>query len=158
MAMADKRRRQHLLRQLIEEQALASQADVVAALAEHGVVVHEATVSRDLAEVRAIKARDAGGVLRYRIATDAAGPTARDRLDDTLQQFVTRITASGNLAILRTPPACAHPVASVIDLSDLDEVAATVAGDDTVLVVARDGQTGRAVASDLAARAGITVT
>lgn len=156
--MADKRRRQHLLRQLIEERPLASQADAVAALAAHGVVVHEATVSRDLAEVGAIKTRDAAGVLRYRITVDTTGPTARDRLDDTLQQFVTKVTASGNLAVLRTPPACAQPVASVIDLSDLATVAATVAGDDTVLVVAREGRTGREVATDLAARAGVAVT
>ncbi|MEX0591853.1 MAG: hypothetical protein WD358_05320 [Nitriliruptoraceae bacterium] len=155
--MADKRRRQHLLRQLVEERPLTSQSEVVAALAEHGVAVHEATVSRDLAEMGAIKTRGGDGVSRYRFATETPTATGRERLDDTLHQFVTKVTASGNLAILRTPPACAHPVASVLDLADLDDVAATVAGDDTVLVVAREGLSGRTLADDLARRAGVTV-
>lgn len=156
--VVDKHRRQHLVRQLIVERALASQSEVVAALADHGVQVHEATVSRDLVDVGAVKIRDATGTLRYRLASESPSTSARDRLDDTLRQFVTKVTASGNLAILRTPPACAQPVASVIDLSNLDAVAATVAGDDTVLVVAREGHRGHDVAVDLATRAGVTVT
>jgi transcriptional regulator of arginine metabolism len=155
--MADKARRHRLLRQLIAERALHSQAEVVAALDESGVGVHEATVSRDLTEIGAIKVRGADGTLVYRLSAEPGPASARERLDDTLRQFVTRITASGNLAVLRTPPACANPVASAIDLADLPEIVATVAGDDTVLAVAREGLDGGTIAADLARRAGLPV-
>lgn len=156
--MADKTRRQQLLRQLITDGDLRSQAQVVDALAATGVAVHEATVSRDLGEVGAVKVRGADGSLVYRLAADPGPSSARDRLDETLQRFVTNVTASGNLAVLRTPPACAHPVASAIDLAELDHVIATVSGDDTILVVAEEGTTGRSLADDLAGRAGLRAT
>ncbi len=154
--MKDKGLRQQQLRRLLAERDLGSQAEVRAALAERGVDVHETTVSRDLDELGAVKLRAADGALVYRLAADPGPASARARLDDTLARFVTAIDASGNLAVLRTPPACAHPVASAIDLADLPDVLATVSGDDTVLVVARESLTGRAVAADLAARAGLT--
>jgi transcriptional regulator of arginine metabolism len=153
--MADRTRRLQLLRQLVTERDLRSQGEVVAALADAGVSVHEATVSRDLGAVGAVKVRGADGSLVYRLAADPGPSSARERLDETLQRFVTHTTSSGNLAVLRTPPACAHPVASAIDLAELDHVVATVSGDDTVLVVAEEGTTGRALADELAARAGL---
>ncbi|MEX0705509.1 MAG: hypothetical protein WD041_02720 [Nitriliruptoraceae bacterium] len=153
--MTVKRRRQQVLRQLITERGLASQAHVVEALAEAGFDVHEATVSRDLAEVGAVKVRGPDGTPVYRLAPQP-GPSSVDRLDETLQQFVTRIAVSGNLAVLRTPPACAHPVASAIDNAELVDVIATVAGDDTVLVVASETSTGRLLAADFARRTGLT--
>ena len=153
--MADKLRRQQRLRQLLTDRDLHSQVEVVAALARAGIEVHEATVSRDLGELGAVKVRAADGTLVYRLAADPGPSSARQRLDDTLQRFVTHVTASGNLAVLRTPPACAHPVASAIDLAELDHVIATVSGDDTVLVVAEEGTTGRELAADLRRRAAL---
>lgn len=153
--MADKLRRQQRLRQLLTDRDLHSQVEVVAALSAAGIEVHEATVSRDLGELGAVKVRGADGTLVYRLAAGPGPSSARQRLDDTLQRFVTQVTASGNLAVLRTPPACAHPVASAIDLAELDHVIATVSGDDTVLVVAEEGTTGRELAAQLRARAGL---
>ena len=153
--MTTKERRQQRLRQLLTDLDLHSQAEVVAALAAAGIVVHEATVSRDLGEMGAVKVRGADGTLVYRLAADPGPSSARQRLDDLLERFVTYVTASGNLAVLRTPPACAHPVASAIDLAELDHVIATVSGDDTVLVVAEEGTTGAALAAALRERAGL---
>ena len=153
--MTTKERRQQRLRQLLTDLDLHSQVEVVAALADAGIVVHEATVSRDLGEVGAVKVRGADGALVYRLAADPGPSSARQRLDDLLQRFVTHVAASGNLAVLRTPPACAHPVASAIDLAELDHVIATVSGDDTVLVVAEEGTSGAALAAALRERAGL---
>ena len=153
--MTTKERRQQRLRQLLTDLDLHSQVEVVAALAAAGFVVHEATVSRDLGEVGAVKVRGADGTLVYRLAADPGPSSARQRLDDLLERFVTHVTASGNLAVLRTPPACAHPVASAIDLAELDHVIATVSGDDTVLVVAEEGTAGAALAAALRERAGL---
>jgi transcriptional regulator of arginine metabolism len=153
--MTDKRARQQLLRQLLASRALRSQGEVRDALAEAGVATHQSTVSRDLDELGAVRVRGADGTLVYRVRPDPGPSVARDQLDDTLQRFVTRVTASGNLAVLRTPPACAHPVASGIDLAELPGVLATVSGDDTVLVVAEEGVSGRELADRLARRAGL---
>ena len=106
---------------------------------------NQATVSRDLDELGAVKVRGVDGHLAYRLRADlAADPSTR--VDATLRQYVTDIAHSANLAVLRTPPACAHPVASAIDLGGVPDVIATVAGDDTVLVVAADGVTGATLA------------
>ena len=152
----NKRDRHVALRRLLSARALTSQSEVRTALAEAGIDVHEATVSRDLDELGAVKVRGSNGSLVYRLVADPGPSSARQRLDETLQRFVTAVDASGNLAVLRTPPACAHPVASVIDLAELAGVLATVSGDDTVLVVAAEATTGRAVADDLRSRAGLT--
>jgi transcriptional regulator of arginine metabolism len=156
--MADKTRRHQLLRQLVTERDLRSQAEVAYALADAGITVHEATISRDLGEVNARKVRGADGTLVYRLAAGPGPSSARERLDDILRRFVTHVTASGNLAVLRTPPACAHPVASAIDLSEMEQVIATVSGDDTVLIVAEEGTTGRQLADRIARRAGLSPT
>ena len=153
--MTAKPQRHQLLRQLVTDHDLRSQVDVADALRAAGVEVHEATVSRDLGEVGAVKVRGADGSLVYRLTADPGPSSARERLDETLQRFVTQVLASGNLAVLRTPPACAHPVASAIDLAELDGVIATVSGDDTVLVVAEEGLTGRELADTLRDRAGL---
>lgn len=153
--MADKHARQQRLRQLLASRDLRSQTEVRDALAAAGIATHQATVSRDLDELGAVKVRGGDGTLVYRLSPDPGPSAARVRLDETLQRFVTRAAASGNLAVLRTPPACAHPVASVIDLAELPGVLATVSGDDTVLVVAEEGRSGLELARELATRAGI---
>ena len=154
--MSDKVRRHQLLRQLVTDRDLHSQVEVADALRAAGVEVHEATVSRDLGEVGAVKVRGADGSLVYRLAADPGPSSARERLDETLRRFVTQVQASGNLAVVRTPPACAHPVASAVDLAELDGVIATVSGDDTVLVVAEEGLSGAQLADRLRHHAGLS--
>jgi transcriptional regulator of arginine metabolism len=144
--MPSKHARQQLLRRLLAEHDLGSQAEVRDALAAAGVTTHQTTVGRDLDEIGAVKVRGADGAPVYRLAAAPGPSSARQRLEDTLRRFVLSVEASGNLAVLRTPPACAHPVASAIDLAELPDVLATVSGDDTVLVVASEGVSGAVVA------------
>ena len=147
----DRADRLRVLRRLVSRSDLASHGEVVEALAAHGFDVTQATVSRDLSTIGAVKVRQADGSHAYRTGLAEEGG-ARDALDGTLRQFVTDVLSSGNLAVLRTPPACAHPVASAIDLASLPQVIATVAGDDTVIVVAADGLSGEQVADHLRGR------
>lgn len=149
-----KQERQRLVRRLLEERDLRSQAEVRAALATEGIETTQATISRDLDELGAVKVRGADGDLVYRLSPDPGPASARARLRETLRQYVVSTRASANLAVLRTPPACASPVASAIDLAELPGVVATVAGDDTVLVVAADGVSGVDLADRLRALAG----
>lgn len=154
---ATKERRQQVLRRLVQTRNLRSQAEVCDALAGEGLATTQATVSRDLDELGAVKVRGPDGELVYRLAADPGPASARARLADTLARYVISSASSGNLAVLHTPPACASPVASAIDLAELPEVVATVAGDDTVLVVAADGVAGDRLAAHLEEMASQTV-
>jgi transcriptional regulator of arginine metabolism len=145
-ASVSKGERQQTLRRLLDERDLASQSEVRRALAEHGIDAHQTTVSRDLDELGAVRVRGSAGTLVYRVAIDPGPGSARARVDEVVRQFVVSARASGNIAVLRTPPACAQPVASAVDLAELDGVLATVAGDDTVLVVSTEDLGGQALA------------
>ena len=133
--------RRDLLRELLATTSLGSQAEVRTALAERGVEAHPATVGRDLEELGARKVRGADGQLAWRLpgASAAATPGPLRRLDDALRTFVTSVAASGNLLVLRTPPACASPVASALDGAGDPSILGTLAGDDTVVAVVADG-------------------
>ncbi len=142
---ADKSHRQRVLRDLLATRDLHSQVEVVEALAEEGIDCNQATVSRDLDDLKAVKVRGVDGTQSYRVRADLVD-SGWASVEATIRQFVVDITSSGNLVVLRTPPACAHPVASAIDLGGVPGAIATVAGDDTVLVVAEEGLTGTALA------------
>ncbi|MBY5163797.1 arginine repressor [Salsipaludibacter albus] len=149
----DKVQRQRVLRDLLATRALQSQADVVDALAAEGIACNQATVSRDLDDLKAVKVRGVDGSQSYRVRADLVDSGWAD-VEATIRQFVVDITASGNLVVLRTPPACAHPVASAIDLGGVDGAIATIAGDDTVLVVAAEGLAGADLAQRIRAHLG----
>jgi transcriptional regulator of arginine metabolism len=138
----DRATRQQLVRDLVSTYQVGSQSELVELLAAHDVPVTQATVSRDLEQLGIGKVRGADGTLAY-------GLPERGGLAQLLRQFVTDIDASGNLAVLRTPPGGAATVASAIDTAAVPDVLATVQGDDTVLVVAREPATGHDVAQAL---------
>ena len=123
-------------------------------LAEQGVDATQVTVSRDLEELGAVRVRRAGGALVYAIPE---GPDDRPapelHLRRVLGEWMADVASSSNLVIVRTPPGCAHVVASALDRAGLADIAGTVAGDDTVLVIAAEGTKGSALARRLAAMA-----
>jgi transcriptional regulator of arginine metabolism len=147
-----KAHRQHVLRELLAGEPLSSQAAVREALAARGIDAHPATVGRDLEELGARRTRDEAGRLAYRL-DDERGVSAPPRvLDEVLRAFVTSVESSGNLLVLRTPPACASPVASALDGARDGSIIGTLAGDDTVIAVVAEGHDPDAVASGLRAR------
>ena len=137
--------RQRLIATLLEQDELGSQAQIVSALAERGIEVTQATVSRDLDRIGAVRIRRNGRTI-YALAVDEHEPDPMGRLRTALG-FVRHMEASGNLLILRTAPGNAMPVARAFDLADLAEVAGTVGGDDTILVIAREPADGASVAA-----------
>lgn len=148
--MSQRDARLRVLRSLLAEQELRTHADVRAALAAAGHPAHAATVGRDLEEVGARRVRSGDGQLVYRVGEPPLVPTAPpDLLDDVLARFVLSVAVSGNIVVLRTPPACASPVASALDTSGGPAVLGTVGGDDTVLVVIAEGHDPNAVAATL---------
>ncbi|MGH9282580.1 MAG: arginine repressor [Acidimicrobiales bacterium] len=153
---ASKTQRQHRLAGLLERHAVTSQAQLVELLAAEGVVATQATVSRDLDELGAVKVRVPGGETVYAIPELARNRLApEDHLRRVLGDWVAEVAHSGNIVVLRTPPGSAHVVGSALDRAGLEEIVGTVAGDDTVMVVATEQTGGAEVAKRLSALAGI---
>ncbi|MBC8195084.1 MAG: arginine repressor [Acidimicrobiia bacterium] len=148
--------RQHRLSLLLQEHPVTSQPQLVDLLAVEGFTATQATVSRDLEDLGAVKVRVPGGESVYAIPELPADHFAPEsQLRRVMGEWVVDVVSSANLVVLRTPPGSAHVVASALDRTGLPEVAGTVGGDDTVLVVAVDGTTGTDLAGNLRALAGL---
>jgi transcriptional regulator of arginine metabolism len=140
--------RQGAILRLVGERELATQAEVADALREEGIDAVQATVSRDITQLGLVKVRANGGRLVY--ALPGAGDLDRlNELAGALRRWALTIVASGNLVIVATPTGCAPPLAQAIDDTRLPDVIGTVAGDNTILVVAREGVPGEEVAQSL---------
>ena len=151
-----KRQRQHLVERLLSDEAVTSQDQLVELLAERGVSATQATVSRDLDDLGAVKVRVGGGASVYAVPVPAEERSmSEEHLRRVLGDWVVEAGRSGNLVCLRTPPGSAHVVGSALDRAGLGDVLATVAGDDTLLVVARHGSDAGALAERLRALAGL---
>jgi transcriptional regulator of arginine metabolism len=142
---------------LLAEHPVRSQGELAALLAAAGVPVTQATLSRDLDELGAVKLRTPdGGQPIYVVPQDGAPWTARQlhdappqRLARLLGELLVSAEASANLVVLRTPPGASNFLASALDRAGLPEVLGTIAGDDTILVVSRDPAGGPALAAGL---------
>ena len=152
--------RQARIRELIEAQEVTSQTHLAALLAEDGVDVTQATLSRDLEELGAVKLRGADGAPASYVLPPENAPlrpahaaSAPARLTRMLGDLLVSAEGSANLAVLRTPPGAAQFLASAMDKVALPDVLGTIAGDDTLLVVSRDPDGGPAVAARLRALA-----
>lgn len=146
---------------LIRGAPLRSQTELLTLLAGQGITATQATLSRDLEELGALKLRGVDGGAPFYVIPEDGPPRPTEggtrprrggssRLTRLLAELVVSYDASGNLAVLRTPPGAAQFLASAIDRAGLPEVVGTIAGDDTILVVARDGLTGAEVGHRLA--------
>lgn len=156
MTTLGKTQRQHRVAKLLETNSVTSQTQLVELLEADGVRATQATVSRDLDELGAVKVRVPGGESVYAIPELPHTRVApEDHLRRMLSDWVADIGSSGNLVVLRTPPGSAHVVGSALDRSGLPEILGTVAGDDTVLVVVADGTDGASFAATLGALAGL---
>jgi transcriptional regulator of arginine metabolism len=150
-----KPQRQHRVAKLLETHAVSNQAQLVGLLAREGVEATQTTVSRDLEEIGAIKVRVPGGETVYALPEFPVRQVApEDHLRRVLGEWAVEVAHSANLVVLRTPPGCAHVVGSALDRSGIDGVIGTVAGDDTVLVIASEEAGGALIAARLAELAG----
>ena len=133
--------------ELLETQRVHSQAELVALLAADGVRVTQATLSRDLDELGAVRIRDGAGDLVYAVPGEGGDPTPRlartdaeatGRFSRLAAELLVSADASANLVVLRTPPGAAQFLASALDRAAMADVVGTIAGDDTVMVISRE--------------------
>jgi transcriptional regulator of arginine metabolism len=137
---------------LLSAREVHSQAELMALLACEGIEVTQATLSRDLEELGAVKLRGADGGIGVYVVPEDGSPVrgvsgGTERMARLLGELLVSTDASGNLAVLRTPPGAAQYLASAIDRAALPYVVGTIAGDDTVLVVAREPMSGAELAT-----------
>lgn len=144
---------------LLRSHRIHSQGQLATLLEAEGLAVTQATLSRDLEELGAAKLRGAdGGPGAYVVPEEGVAPSlpaeaAPARLVRLLAELLVDAQGSGNLAILRTPPGAAQFLAAAVDRSGLPEVLGTIAGDDTILAVARAADGGQDLAGRLRALA-----
>lgn len=136
---------------LLSSRQVRSQSALQKLLAAEGVDATQATLSRDLDELGAVKLRAADGGAGIYVVPEDGSPVrgvsgGTDRLARLLSELLVSTDSSGNLAVLRTPPGAAHYLASAIDRASLPDIVGTIAGDDTILVVAREPLDGAGLA------------
>jgi transcriptional regulator of arginine metabolism len=151
-----KKQRQHLVARLIAEHPVHNQSQLVDLLAVEGITATQATVSRDLDDLGAIKIRVPGSESVYAVPdlpTEQVAP--EDHLRRVFGEWVVEVASSLNIVVLRTPPGSAHVVGSALDRAGVPGVIGTVAGDDTLLVVVDESVGGDVMAERLAGLAGL---
>ncbi len=128
--------RRRALRRILMTRHITRQRDLVEQLTREGFPVTQATVSRDLADLGAVKRRSSDGLYGYALPeVPAPADQGNETVSRALAQFATTITPTGSLVVIKTPPGAAQVVAGAIDGGGLTGVLGTVAGDDTLLVV-----------------------
>ena len=142
-----KEHRLQIITRIINNEVIRSQDDLAKSLAEKGIYVTQATLSRDMKELRLVKKHDANNLYVYALPETTPTTTA----SETNESNRLRIEFSGNLAILKTLPGYAMAIAFEIDKNNPQEIAGTIAGDDTILVIPREGYSREQVAGALCA-------
>jgi transcriptional regulator of arginine metabolism len=137
--------RRLLIRRLLHERTVCSQSELAALLGEAGCRVSQTTISRDLATLGATKRVDTQGHTHYALDTRPSNTTDRDRVRRVLGEYLQDIIPSANLVVLKVQAASAGTVAAAIDAAPPPGIIGTIAGDDTVLVIAEAADGGRAV-------------
>ncbi|MEP9395079.1 arginine repressor [Gordonia sp. VNK1] len=135
--------RHALIVEILAKNQVRSQSELQQLLSAQGIDATQATISRDLDELGAVKLRAADGGVGVYVVPEDGSPLrgvfgGTDRLARLLSELLVSTDSSGNLAVLRTPPGAAHYLASAIDRASLPDVVGTIAGDDTIFVCARD--------------------
>jgi transcriptional regulator of arginine metabolism len=144
-----RRERQGEILRLVREREISTQSELAEALRDAGVEVVQTTISRDITELGLVKMRAPSGKLVYAVPGTALD---RDRLSElraALRRWAVSFEASGNLVVVQTPNGYSNALAQVIDDSRHPHVAGTIAGENTILVVAREGVTGATLVDEL---------
>lgn len=156
MIVATRQGRQARIAELLAEHAVRSQAELLGLLAEDGITITQATLSRDLIDLRAERVR-VGRALVYAVPGEGGDRTPRaavaaaeldDRLRRLSEELLVTAESSAQLVVVRTPPGAAGYLASAVDHARLPEVLGSIAGDDTVMIIT----TGEEAAGELVSR------
>ena len=143
-----KDRRQKAMADLIREHVLANQEEVAARLSAWGFEVTQATVSRDIDQIGALKVRR-NGRIGYALPDQLSGAATPSRLASVLRDWVRSIDVAATIVVLKTPPGSAHLVGFALDEAALEEMVGNISGDDTIFAACRSVEQAEALATKL---------
>jgi transcriptional regulator of arginine metabolism len=146
--MSAKAARHKAILDVIAEQAVSTQAELKDLLKARGIEADQATLSRDIRELGLVKASDDGAHYRY-APVEAVAPPVHMKASAILARLVRKIDCSGNLLVIKTDPGEASPIGLALDRMGWSDVVGTVAGDDTLLVVVKEGSPARKLAKKI---------
>lgn len=137
-----KAQRQAMILRIIADHVIETQDDLVAALCAQGLSVTQATISRDIKELRLVKVATSGGAYRYSASTahSEADYNVGERAQRAFDDYVLAVQCTHNLVLIKTLPGAASAVAAFVDELGIDGILGTIAGDDAILVVTKDAE------------------
>ena len=144
-----KSKRQEKILELIAQYAIETQEELLERLSECGIPSTQATVSRDIKQLRIIKELGPNGVYRYATAPKPAEHTFSAKLNLIFRQCITSVDYAQNMIVVKTMPGLANGAASAIDKLNIPEMLGTLAGDDTCFVVLKDTQAAAALCAEI---------
>jgi transcriptional regulator of arginine metabolism len=147
----NRQQRHAAILRILRERSIATQSELATALRDAGHEVVQTTVSRDIHELGLVKIRDASGRLVY-APRDAVDAERADAIAVAFARWALDVEASANLVVVVTPHGYASPLAQAIDVARHPRIAGTIAGENTVLLVAREGTTGAQLADEIRAQ------
>ncbi len=149
LRMLSKDQRQKRIQDIIMRESVSTQSDLVRLLEAEGIQVTQATVSRDINELRLVRLPIGKGRHRYALAQYGAHADVEEQLGRLFQNFVQDVDRGENLLVVRTADGHATGVALLLDRLRRDDIVGTIAGEDTILVVARTTEEGEALMEEL---------
>ena len=144
-----KTKRQAKIVEIISNTNVETQEQLLKALEEEGFTSTQATISRDIKELRIVKELTSLGTYRYSVSEKDAPPALTDRLNTIFRECVTSIDYAENIIVIHTLPGLASAAGSALDAMKINVVLGTLAGDDTVMIVMRDSNAAAAFCGDI---------
>lgn len=123
------------IREIIQKKVIETQEELASALQKEGIDVTQATISRDIKDLKLVKVPASDGKYRYATSPEESNILMKNKISLLFQATVTNIKYSGNLVVIQTMPGSAQAVAFALDNSELPEIIGSIAGDDTILLV-----------------------
>ena len=144
-----KKRRHETIIRLIEQNCLSTQTDLLEKLKEEGFDTTQATISRDIKELRIVKELTSFGTYRYTTSAKEVSGTFSARLNTIFRECITGYDYAQNIIVIRTMPGLASAAASAIDAMNMSFIVGSLAGDDTVMIVVRDNNAAAAFCGEI---------
>lgn len=141
--------RQAKILEIIEEKNIETQSQLMEALILAGFDSTQATISRDIKDLRLVKEQTASGIYRY-VSVSAASPHGREfKLNNIMRECATSFDFAGNIVVIKTLPGLAPAAGSAIDSMRNASIVGSLSGDDTAIVIMRDNQSAESFCNEL---------
>lgn len=144
-----KSKRQAKILELIEQKDIETQEQLLKELEDNGFSTTQATISRDIKDLRIIKELSGNGTYRYSSAPKQTEPTFTAKLNTIFRQCVVKYDHAQNIVVIKTMPGLANAACSALDAMDWDSIVGTIAGDDTAFILMRDTAAATAMCTEI---------